>query len=31
MIESSLTAAAFGDQPGRWPLPTASTPRQLWL
>jgi hypothetical protein len=31
MVESSLTAAAFGNQPGRWPLPTASTPRQLWL
>jgi hypothetical protein len=30
-VESSLTAAAFGNQPGRWPLPTASTPRQLWL
>lgn len=30
-IEANLTAAAFGDQPGRWPLPTASTPRQLWL
>jgi hypothetical protein len=30
-IESNLTAAAFGNQPGRWPLPTASTPRQLWL
>jgi hypothetical protein len=30
-IESDLAAAAFGDQPGRWPLPSASTPRQLWL
>jgi tetratricopeptide (TPR) repeat protein len=30
-VESSLSAAAFGNQPGRWPLPTASTPRQLWL
>jgi hypothetical protein len=30
-IEAGLTAAAFGNQPGRWPLPTASTPRQLWL
>jgi hypothetical protein len=30
-IESDLTAAAFGDQPGRWPLPSAETPRQLWL
>lgn len=30
-VESTLAAAAFGDQPGRWPLPTASTPQQLWL
>ncbi|WP_419866427.1 hypothetical protein [Mycobacterium kyorinense] len=30
-IEATLTAAAFGDQPGRWPLPTAHTPQQLWL
>lgn len=30
-IETNLTAVAFGDQPGRWPLPTAHTPRQLWL
>jgi hypothetical protein len=30
-IEADLTAAAFGNQPGRWPLATASTPRQLWL
>jgi hypothetical protein len=30
-IEANLTAAAFGDQPGSWPLPTASTPHQLWL
>jgi hypothetical protein len=30
-IESDLTAAAFGNQPGRWPLPSAHTPRQLWL
>ncbi|WP_390888052.1 hypothetical protein [Candidatus Mycobacterium wuenschmannii] len=29
--EPDLTAAAFGDQPGRWPLPIASTPRQRWL
>jgi len=26
-----LTAVAFGDRPGSWPLPTASTPDQLWL
>ncbi|MGC2797433.1 MAG: hypothetical protein WA290_13115, partial [Mycobacterium sp.] len=30
-IEPDLTAAAFGDQPGRWPLPAATTPRELWL
>jgi hypothetical protein len=30
-IESDLAAAAFGNQPGRWPLPSARTPRQLWL
>jgi hypothetical protein len=30
-IVSDLTAAAFGNQPGRWPLPSAHTPRQLWL
>ncbi len=30
-IESDLTAAAFGNEPGRWPLPAAVTPRQLWL
>ncbi|WP_260860712.1 hypothetical protein [Mycobacterium tilburgii] len=29
-IEPAL-AAAFGDQPGRWPLPTATTSDQLWL
>ncbi len=29
--ESDLTATAFGNQPGRWPLPSASTPHQLWL
>ncbi len=26
-----LAAAAFGDRPGSWPLPTATTPDQLWL
>ena len=30
-IESDLTATAFGNQPGRWPLPSAGTPHQLWL
>jgi len=29
--ESDLTATAFGNQPGRWPLPSARTPRELWL
>ena len=31
MVDEELAAAAFGDRPGSWPLPTASTPRQLWL
>jgi hypothetical protein len=31
VIDAALTAAAFGDEPGRWPLPTANTPHQLWL
>jgi hypothetical protein len=26
-----LGAAAFGDRPGSWPLPTATAPEQLWL
>ncbi len=26
-----LAAAAFGGEPGRWPLPAAATPRQRWL
>jgi hypothetical protein len=30
-VEALLEVAAFGDQPGRWPLPAAATPRQLWL
>jgi hypothetical protein len=30
-IEAELAAAAFGDQPGRWPLPSAITPPQQWL
>jgi hypothetical protein len=29
--ESVLVNAAFGADPGRWPLPTATTPHQLWL
>jgi hypothetical protein len=31
MVDQKLAAAAFGDRPGSWPLPTATTPRQLWL
>ena len=30
-VESNLVAAAFGDQPGSWPLPAATTPHQRWL
>lgn len=30
MINSTLAAAAFGEQPGTWPLPAAGTPQQLW-
>nr|WP_090345870.1 hypothetical protein [Mycolicibacterium malmesburyense]CRL78451.1 hypothetical protein CPGR_04693 [Mycolicibacterium malmesburyense] len=29
--ETVLAKAAFGDDPGRWPLPAAVTPHQLWL
>jgi hypothetical protein len=29
--EADLVGAAFGADPGRWPLPSAHTPRQLWL
>jgi hypothetical protein len=29
--ERVLSAAAFGDQPGCWPLPEATTGRQRWL
>jgi hypothetical protein len=31
IIESDLAAAAFGNHPGCWPLPSAGTPDQLWL
>ena len=31
IIESDLSAAAFGNQPGRWPLWSTGTPDQLWL
>jgi hypothetical protein len=30
-IERALADAAFGTQPESWPLPTATTPNQLWL
>jgi hypothetical protein len=26
-----IVNAAFGDDPGRWPLPAADTPEELWL
>ncbi|MEO6793320.1 MAG: hypothetical protein ABI253_12030 [Mycobacterium sp.] len=29
--DAALAAAAFGGEPGRWPLPAAITPRQRWL
>lgn len=28
---TALADAAFGDDPGRWPLPAARTPRENWL
>lgn len=31
MTDEILLAAAFGADPGRWPLPAATTPRQRWL
>ncbi|OBJ11027.1 hypothetical protein [Mycobacterium sp. 1465703.0] len=31
LIGRRLAGAAFGDQPGSWPLPSATTPDQLWL
>ncbi|EID17046.1 hypothetical protein MXEN_02669 [Mycobacterium xenopi RIVM700367] len=31
LTESTLSAAAFGDRPGCWPLPSARTPYQRWL
>ena len=30
-MSSVLANTAFGDDPGRWPLPQASTPHELWL
>jgi len=31
MTDTTLTAAAFGGDPGRWPLPAADSPDELWL
>ncbi|WP_322860127.1 hypothetical protein U8D42_17100 [Mycobacterium europaeum] len=31
VIGQTLAAAAFGDRPGTWPLPSAQTLRDLWL
>jgi len=31
LIGRQLADAAFGDRPGAWPLPSATTPAQLWL
>jgi hypothetical protein len=30
-VLAELGNTAFGDDPGRWPLPQASTPHELWL
>ena len=30
-IEATLARAAFGGEPDSWPLPSATTPQQLWL
>lgn len=31
VIERKLADAGFGNQPGSWPLPTATTANELWL
>jgi hypothetical protein len=31
MGEQALVEAAFGERPDTWPLPAATSPRQLWL
>lgn len=31
VIERTLADAAFGERPGSWPLPTATTANELWL
>ena len=30
-VDEVLTNAAFGDDPGRWPLPTVTSRHELWL
>ena len=30
-VSQTLASAAFGDEPGQWPLPAASTPYEHWL
>ncbi|MCV7299757.1 hypothetical protein H7J93_08920 [Mycobacterium barrassiae] len=30
-LAAALSDVAFGDDPGRWPLPAAMTPHDLWL
>lgn len=30
-MSSTVAAAAFGEHPGQWPLPAASSPQGLWL
>jgi len=30
-VRMTLTRAAFGDNPGHWPLPAATTPHERWL
>lgn len=31
LVAGTLASAAFGEEPGRWPLPPAVTPDELWL
>lgn len=31
LMSFTVAVAAFGEQPGRWPLPEARSPRELWL
>jgi hypothetical protein len=30
-VEATLARVAFGSEPDRWPLPSATSPQQLWL